>query len=147
MADVGRIRVCASHTQAAIEARSICTCHPAHLTPQPIEPTGAGAFKGPQCLLGRGKRTSDWRVSLEQNPISLLSPDHGGCSSSGPTTQRAGASPGKSCQDDSSLCCWVCPSNPQGEGCGGPEPAQSHLYSFACMVCPPQFCPHSQILL
>lgn len=50
VADVGRIGVCASHTQATVEARSIRTCHPAHLTPQPVEPTGTGAFEGPQCL-------------------------------------------------------------------------------------------------
>lgn len=57
VADVGRVRVCTPDTQAAIEAGSIRACHPAHLTPEPVEPTRAGAFKGPGCLLGRDKRT------------------------------------------------------------------------------------------
>lgn len=67
VADVGRVRVCASHTQAAIEAGSIRTCHPAHLTPQSVEPSGTGTFEGSRGLLRRGKRTSE-RVSREQNP-------------------------------------------------------------------------------
>lgn len=62
VANVGRVWVCASHTQAAIEARSIRTRHPAHLTPQPVEPTGTGAFEGPQCLLGRGKSALEQRL-------------------------------------------------------------------------------------
>ena len=57
VADIGRVGVCASHTQAAVETRSVRTRHSAHLTPQPVEPSGTGAFEGPQGLLGTGKKT------------------------------------------------------------------------------------------
>lgn len=77
VADVGRVRVCASHTQATIEARSIRTRHPAHLTPQSIEPAGTGAFEGSWGLLGGSKGTSaQGLLGAKSHPPSYL--DHGG---------------------------------------------------------------------
>lgn len=117
VADVGRIRVCASHTQATIETRSVRTCHPTHLTLQPIKPTGTGTFEGSGRLLGRGKRRLDW-VSSEQNPIPFLSLNPGGFSLSGLTSQHAGASPRKPSQDHPSLslCFWSA-HPPTGQRC------------------------------
>lgn len=55
MTDIGRVRFFATNTQAAVEAGSICACHPAHLTSKPIESPGTGTFKGAGGFLNRDK--------------------------------------------------------------------------------------------
>ena len=138
MADVGRVGVCAPHTQATVETRSIRTCHPAHLTPQPVEPSGTGAFEGPQGFLGTGKKTWD-QHSLGVKPYPTPhSGSLGGCSLSSPTSQVTEASWGSPWAKTTPLFCVSGSAHPapQRGGSRGPERFHSHLYTFADQMLP-----------
>lgn len=148
VADVGRVGVCTSHTQAAIETRSISTCHPAHLTLQPVKPAGTGAFEGPGCLLGKIKRTrlrSPW--SKIPPPSLVLTMGAAPCQIPPPSMQGPHLeSPPKTCPSIPCFC--VCPANPTGRRLwrprGNPFPTLLLcLPNAACLVCPPQFRLHS----